>query len=127
MFILLCTFLAVVGSASAWFWSSSEQNWVEEEDVRHFKHLIDVMARNDLGAIKDMPIIIEAGRPKMEGGLDSFLSSGAAEGRWQLSVVDKSNEFLNLYREAMESVYEFTLRGRSLMRDMVDHNIDEMQ
>ena len=126
-FILLCTFLAMVGSASAWFWISSEQNWVEEEDVRNFEHLIDVMVHNDLGAIEELPIIIEAGRRKIEGGLDSFLSSGAAEGRWQLSVVDKSNEVLNLYREAMESVYEVTLRGRSLMRDMVDHNIDEMQ
>ena len=34
---------------------------------------------------------------------------------------------LDLYREAIESVYEFALRGRSLMRDIVNHNLDDVQ
>ena len=106
---------------------SSKETWVEDEDVRSFEHLIDVMTRNDLGAIEELPIIIEAGGRKIEGGLDIFLSSGIADGDWRMSVVDKSYEVLSLYREAKESVYEVALRGRSLMQDMVDQNLDEIQ
>ena len=130
-FVLLCAFLAVIGSASGDGWlgsrRSSEQTWVEEEDVHNFERLFDVMIGSDLGAIEELPAVIEAGRRKIEGGLGNFLSSEKADGRWRGSVVDKSYEVLNLYREAMESVYKFALRGSSLMRDMVDHNIDEMQ
>ena len=130
-FVLMCTFFAMIGPAGGDGWtdgrSSSEQTWVEEEDVRNFKRLIDVMAHDGLGAIEDLPAIIAAGTRKIEGGLDSFLSNGIAEDHWRGGVVDKSYEVLNLYREAIESVYEFALRGRSLMRDMVNQNIDEIQ
>ena len=108
-------------------WSPLGQCWVAEEDVHNFRHLFDIMTNNSLGEIEDLPAIIEAARQNIDGKLDTFLSSGIAEGRWQENVVDKAFEVLRLYREAKESVFEFVLRGRSLMRDMINYNVDEMQ
>ena len=72
-FVLMCTFFAMVGPAGGdgWLggWSSSEQTWVEEEDVHIFRRLINVMAHDDLGAIEDLPAIIAARKRKIECGL----------------------------------------------------------
>ena len=108
-------------------WSPLGQCWVAEEDVRKFSHLFNIMTSNSFGEIEDLPAIIEAARHNIEGKMDTFVSSGIAEGGWQENFIDKAFEVLRLYRDAKESVFEFVLRGRSLMRDMVNRNVDEMQ
>ena len=106
-------------------WSLLVQCWVQDEDVHSFRHLFDMMTNDDFGQY--LPAIIEAVRHNINTELDTFLSSGMAEGRWQENVVDRAFGVLRLYREAKESVFDFVLRGRSLMRDMVNQNIDDIQ
>ena len=108
-------------------WSPFGQCWVAEEDVHKFAHLFNLMTNNSFGEIEDLPAIIEAARHNIEGKMDTFVSSGIAEGRWQENFIEKAFEVLRLYREAKESVFDFVLHGRSFMRDMVNHNVDEMQ
>lgn len=126
--LVLCAFLVVIPfRLDAAGWNSSEQQWVKEEDVRKFRHLIDVMANNDLEEIGDLAAIIDAARQKIDDKLDTFLSSGIAKGRWQENVIDKASEVQRLYGEAIVSVFEFALHGRSLMQDMVNHVVDDLQ
>ena len=108
-------------------WSPFVQCWVQDEDVHSFRHLFDMMTNDDFGQIEDLPAIIDAVRHNIDTKLDTFLTSGMAEGRWQENVVDRAFGVLRLYREAKESVFDFVLRGRSLMRDMVNQNIDDIQ
>lgn len=128
LLVILCAFLVVF---SFWLdaadWNLFEQRWVKEEDVRKFRHLIDVMANNDFEEIGDLAAIIDAASQKIDNKLDTFLSNGIAKGRWLENVIDKASEVQHLYREAIVSVFEFALRGRSLMQDMVNHVVDDLQ
>ena len=120
LFVLICTFFAMVNVGLA-----GGLTRTEEEDVRNFRRLVDVMAHDGLRVIEELPSLIAAGRRLFEDG--SRISSGTAEGHRRGSVVDKSYEVPDLYREAKDSVYKVAVRGRTLLRNMVNHNIDEMQ
>lgn len=128
LLVILCAFLVVFSfRLDAADWSLFEQRWVKEEDVRKFRHLIDVMANNDFEEIGDLAAIIDAASQKIDNKLDTFLSNGIAKGRWLENVIDKASEVQHLYREAIVSVFEFALRGRSMMQDMVNHVVDDLQ
>lgn len=108
-------------------WSSLEKCLVEERNVHTFSHsFFDMMPNrfnNSFGEIEALPAIIHAVTASIKGKLNGFHSSDAAEGLLQ----DKALEVLHLYREATESVDEFVLCGKSLMEDMVNHYVDDIQ
>lgn len=97
--------------------------------VKKFLKLFDMMESNSFGEIENLPAIIEAVTRRIDVDLYTFRSASRSEseGRWQENVVNKSYEVLNLYREAKDSVYAFMLRGKVMMEDMVNHELDEIQ
>ena len=102
------------------------QCWVESEDVAKFVHVFDLMANtNSLEEIESLPAIIDFAARVM--GNRTFLDLPQSEGGVQDNMVDKAYKVRKLYKEANESVYEFVLHGRNLMRDMLDHGFDEIQ
>lgn len=106
------------------------KRWVEEGTVRNFSRVFDVMTSNSLGEIEALPAIIYAAMDNIkdtEGKLEDFRFGGAGEILLQNDIVNKTFEVLHLYREATESIYEFVLCGRNLMRDMVNSIVDDIQ
>ena len=97
---------------------------IADEELKDFEsflgELFSVSHDERLKAVLVIPIKFHQTRYLLDHAVDAVLKSDLAGEEWQEKIIGETREISHLFRDAAEEMFDFLIRGRTMMKYMVD-------
>ena len=103
---------------------SEHSTMIADEELKDFENflgeLVSVSRVEHTKAVLLIPIKFHQARYQLDNAVDTVLKSELAREEWQEKIVGETKEISHLFRDAAEEIFDFLIRGRTMMKYMVD-------
>ena len=97
---------------------------IADEELKDFENflgkLVSVSHDERMKAVLVIPIKFHETRYLLDRAVDAALESDLAGEEWQEKIIGETREISHLFRDAAEEMFDFLIRGRTMMKYMID-------
>lgn len=99
-------------------------HWIEDEELKDFEtflgELVSTSHDDNMKAVLRIPIVFHETRYRLDRAVDTVLKSDLTGEEWQEKIVKDTRAISHLFRDAAEEMFDFLIRGRTMMKYMKD-------
>ena len=112
------------GLVSLNYLSAPPVHLIADDQVKEFetflKELASTSHEDNMKAVVRIPVVFHQTRFRLDRAIRTMLRSELSGEEWQEVMVRDTKQISRLFREAAEEMFDYLLRGRSMMKYMAD-------
>ena len=104
--------------------NANSVQWIADSAIKDFEVFLDELAstsrEHDMKAVVRIPIVFHQTRFRLDRAIRVILRSDFSGEAWQEVMAKDTKRISHLFRETAEETFDYLLRGRTMMKYMID-------